>query len=1209
MVKKLVVSLILCIFFNGNIFATHLVGGSMAYEFISVSGSGIHRYKVTLTLYRDCDRTNSVKFDETIDICVFENSGNRPLKTRKQFKLNTERDVDPIGRTDCPQTKDVCLKQGIYENFIDVEGSAFGYVLFWERCCRNILTNLPNDVSNEPYLGMSFQSIIPAASFRNSSPRFAGVPVPFICANDTTEIRSNAIDINGDNLEYRFVQPWSGGSTTDFAPICRQNYSGPANVIYNSGFSVSQPFGAGGIASINSTNGLITFLAPNAGVYAVAIEVIERRNGVILSIVRLELQILVLNCPINNTPVIAGGRDQQRSVEAGAKLCFNVSATDRDNHNISLKGYGDLLNGVNGFTGTRATFNNTVGRGSVTSEFCWQTDCNQANVKPYLFTAEAIDDGCPSKYTNVNVFITVRPFLSNIVITGPNSICGNSKNNVYTATGKTANSNLQWRVSSNASINGSSTSNSLSVNFSGTGLAKIYVRETSLNGCLGDEDSIQINLLPPPPAPVISGKVNVCENSLENYTLSGIIGSNTIAWFVEGGSIVNGQSTSSININWGVRGQARLKSIQFSQSNCPSDTAYYNVEIHRIDSPIIAGVQSICPYVQNVPYRIVGASSNFTYNWSVLPTGIIDQGQGTANVTIDWGNGVLTNIIRVTAFDNFGCPSDASIFPVNVGYFLAGEMPKGKTPVCENEIATYSVAFTPKSVYRWTVSGGTIIEGDTGNVIKIQWGMAGPAQIAVIENSFDTVNNLPCVSLPNIINTIIHPIPTANQMEGTFNICQRQGSRTNFTLNGLINSFYLWRVNGDSSNIIGQGTKTMQMPLNAEGVFNISVFEITAFGCTNFLVDSLLTIYPKPRTSQIRGDSIICFPLFSNKTYSVNGFSTSTFRWFVDGGVEVPNPSAINTTVIDWSGRQNVSVAVLETSDFGCIGDTQKTNVFADRPSIKFDLVTVNPPPGNDDKMLIFWTLNNGPRYNKSFEVQRRIAGTVDQFISVGTVGSGARNFTEFNINTDLNSFDYRVQGYDLCNQIIVSDTHTNVLLYGQKIGPYEVKMGFSAYQGWQEGVKEYQLYRYLPGKGLWAFESSFSSIQSSITLSNGLDNYSQCYRIKAIKDINGVVMESWSNEICFDFEPAVWIPSAFTINGDGRHESFKIVAGAFKTIEISVFNRWGEKVFRTNNINEGWNGDYKGNQCQQDVYMYIVRFTDFTDKPYIQSGTLHLLR
>ncbi len=93
--------------------------------------------------------------------------------------------------------------------------------------------------------------------------------------------------------------------------------------------------------------------------------------------------------------------------------------------------------------------------------------------------------------------------------------------------------------------------------------------------------------------------------------------------------------------------------------------------------------------------------------------------------------------------------------------------------------------------------------------------------------------------------------------------------------------------------------------------------------------------------------------------------------------------------------------------------------------------------------------------------------------------------------------------------------------------------------------------------------------------------------------------------------EITVFIPNAFTPDGmgDSMNNRFFIVANEYKTFEVHVYTRWGEEVYRSNNINEGWDGNYKGVEAQQDVYVYRVIITSLEGKEYEFSGTVTLLR
>jgi gliding motility-associated-like protein len=90
-----------------------------------------------------------------------------------------------------------------------------------------------------------------------------------------------------------------------------------------------------------------------------------------------------------------------------------------------------------------------------------------------------------------------------------------------------------------------------------------------------------------------------------------------------------------------------------------------------------------------------------------------------------------------------------------------------------------------------------------------------------------------------------------------------------------------------------------------------------------------------------------------------------------------------------------------------------------------------------------------------------------------------------------------------------------------------------------------------------------------------------------------------------------VFIPNAFTPNGYGEsiNERFYVIADGFEHFEISIFTRWGERVYTSSNIQEGWNGMYKGREAQQDVYVYVVKVTAVGGKQYEYYGTITLLR
>ncbi|MEK9601439.1 MAG: hypothetical protein VW147_06320, partial [Bacteroidota bacterium] len=95
--------------------ATHLLGGYMNYEFLSVDSiSGNYRYKITFHVYRDC--SGKVELDDQITLGVYLNDNNKSLNQQPVFKLVTKERVQPPGSIECDfYRKNVCIEYGLYE--------------------------------------------------------------------------------------------------------------------------------------------------------------------------------------------------------------------------------------------------------------------------------------------------------------------------------------------------------------------------------------------------------------------------------------------------------------------------------------------------------------------------------------------------------------------------------------------------------------------------------------------------------------------------------------------------------------------------------------------------------------------------------------------------------------------------------------------------------------------------------------------------------------------------------------------------------------------------------------------------------------------------------------------------------------------------------------------------------------------------------------
>jgi gliding motility-associated-like protein len=95
-----------------------------------------------------------------------------------------------------------------------------------------------------------------------------------------------------------------------------------------------------------------------------------------------------------------------------------------------------------------------------------------------------------------------------------------------------------------------------------------------------------------------------------------------------------------------------------------------------------------------------------------------------------------------------------------------------------------------------------------------------------------------------------------------------------------------------------------------------------------------------------------------------------------------------------------------------------------------------------------------------------------------------------------------------------------------------------------------------------------------------------------------------------FRTAPSIFVPTAFTPNGDGRNDIVKPIAVGMKKIEwFRIFNRWGQLVFETDVNGAGWDGRIKGHDQGTNVFVWLVKAVDFTGKPYFGKGTVTLIR
>jgi gliding motility-associated-like protein len=106
--------------------------------------------------------------------------------------------------------------------------------------------------------------------------------------------------------------------------------------------------------------------------------------------------------------------------------------------------------------------------------------------------------------------------------------------------------------------------------------------------------------------------------------------------------------------------------------------------------------------------------------------------------------------------------------------------------------------------------------------------------------------------------------------------------------------------------------------------------------------------------------------------------------------------------------------------------------------------------------------------------------------------------------------------------------------------------------------------------------------------------------------DANGC---SASDQVTISFDPIIYVPNTFTPDGDEFNNGFQVIANNITSFELSIFNRWGERIYVMNNSYDYWDGSYNGLPCPDGTYTWKLTYVDFKDQSYSIAGHINLLR
>lgn len=99
------------------------------------------------------------------------------------------------------------------------------------------------------------------------------------------------------------------------------------------------------------------------------------------------------------------------------------------------------------------------------------------------------------------------------------------------------------------------------------------------------------------------------------------------------------------------------------------------------------------------------------------------------------------------------------------------------------------------------------------------------------------------------------------------------------------------------------------------------------------------------------------------------------------------------------------------------------------------------------------------------------------------------------------------------------------------------------------------------------------------------------------------------SDTISIVYDGSLYVPKAFTPNGDGNNDIFYAYGKDIKIFNMKIFNRWGELLFESDDLHKGWDGFFKGVLSQTETYVWRIKYEDVRRQPKEMYGTVSLIR
>jgi gliding motility-associated-like protein len=383
----------------------------------------------------------------------------------------------------------------------------------------------------------------------------------------------------------------------------------------------------------------------------------------------------------------------------------------------------------------------------------------------------------------------------------------------------------------------------------------------------------------------------------------------------------------------------------------------------------------------------------------------------------------------------------------------------------------------------------------------------------------------------------------------------------------------------------------------SDGNYNVMLKVISEQNCADS-THLKVSVYPMPAAKFAIGQACL-----NENTYFLDRSNIKKPEFLSDWVWNFGNGDGAFTRnpVYQYKKPGTYKVMLSATSNHNCssiASEYIKINPHIPQPSIEKTTIIDN------QKILVEWKKPEGKNLVK-YVLERRTNN--QDYILIDSFEPTTTYFIDEKVNVNTNKYSYRLRSLDSCYyESHNSNVGSNILLHIDENEEYPL-ITWSKYPSLTNLNGQYEIY-YLDSENLLPQHLTTVDATSDF-FKDSLTNYntsSYCYQVYAIKE-NEIL--SKSNIDCSPTLLTAFVPNIFTPNGDELNDIFKVKGKNILELTMYIYDKWGDLVFYTENIDEGWDGRYMNKDLPTDTYKYIIQLKGVNDQTREFIGYVSLFR